>query len=285
MVKQHPAIENDNSQESTIYNILGHEPRIGISETTLREMTYVTITTAAFPLFAFVNEPVSHLCNGVVRQSVLIAADLMEEQFSVPTNIAEAYEHLNPFVSCVNNILLNYLSPPISAAKLVPNDGDGLVEIRIEAQLQDPLSGAVFHRLHAIDAPELCATHFIKVSNNNVFKQKNGHLSHLAVHYYLRTFASATIHKEQCRLGQGTQVTDNYNRQISSFWFMWKRSPSSEELSVLDEIIKSLLGSEPPVKARIMSNTDPRNATPEEPFLLNLNALLVLSGFCHVFTK
>lgn len=248
-------------------------------------MTYVTMTTAAFPLLAFVNEPVSHLCNGVVRQSVLIAADIMEEQFTVPTNIAEAYEPLSPFVTCVDNISLNSLSQPISVKKLVPNDGDGLVEIRNQAQPQDPLAGAVFHRLHAIDAPELHTTHFIKVSNNNIFKRRNGHLSHLAVHYYLRIFESATIHKEQCRFGQALHVTDKYNRQISSFWFLWKRSPSLEELPVLDEIIKSLTGSEPSVKARIMSNTDPRNATPEQPFLLNINALLVLSGFCHVFTK
>ena len=132
---------------------VSHNSTIGISETTLHEMTYITMRADGFPLLAFVNEPLSHLSNGIVRKSVMLARDIIEEQFGVPTNTALAYEHSSLFVTCVNDISPNFLSPPLSGEQLVPLDGDGLVELR--NQSQDPLSGAVFHRLHAIDAPEL----------------------------------------------------------------------------------------------------------------------------------
>ena len=62
-------------------------------------------------------------------------------------------------------------------------------------------------------------------------------------------------------------------------------SPSESELRILDAIVQNCHGLEEHEKAVLMSAFDPRLATPMRPFYLNLNALLVLSGHCHVFTR
>ena len=215
LVKELPIAENDDPCENRICNIISQEPRMGISETTLREMTYIAITTDEFPLLAFANEPLSHLSNAIVR-SVKLVADIMEEQFTIPENIALAYENSSPFVTCVDDISTNSLSQPIPVLQLLPNDGDGLVQLR--NQSRDPLSGAVFHRLYAIDTQKLYSTHFINITTvkgKKTSKEEMAILSHLAVHYYLRVFSSATIHEELHRMGQSQYKT--YYRRISSF--------------------------------------------------------------------
>ena len=169
---------------------------------------------------------------------------------------------------------------------IVPNDGDGLVEIIVPLQHPDPLQNCIYHRLFGVDAPELYCKSFIK-TNEKVHKRRNGHLSHLALHYYINSFVrprgTGSICKEGPRLGE--IPTDRYQRPISSFWFVWFSTPNKEELSMLDEILLSLEGQQDWVQRRIISYSNPRAATCDNPFLVNVNALLVLSGFCHVYTK
>lgn len=61
--------------------------------------------------------------------------------------------------------------------------------------------------------------------------------------------------------------------------------PSEHELRILDAIIQKCEGTDAQEKTVLMSSFDPRMATVGSPFYLSLNALLVLSGNCHVFTR
>lgn len=246
-------------------------------------MTYVAMTMTKFPLLSYVNEPISHFSSGLVRQSAELLGDVLHDSFSVPPNIASAYENGSPYKLDATDITPQSLSPPIPFSKLVINDGDGLVELNNSGQLRND---SIYHRFFAVDAPELYSTNFINI-NGKLFKRRNGHLSHLAVHYYINNFAgpagTAEIRKQYPRSGQ--IPTDRYRREITSFWFVWHTSPNASELCILDDILNMLHTQEERVIRRVASNIHPRAATAENPFLVNLNALLVLSGFCHVYTR
>lgn len=269
---------------SNIFQTLSEGNYLAASQASLRETTYVAMTMSSFPILSFVNEPISHLANPIVRPLVQILADRFLESCSIPENIAVAYDNLSPYLTNASSITEASLSIPVPLDRLVPNDGDGIIELA-ESSTQ-PLQNAVFHRLYAIDAPELFCTTFINVGEK-IFKRHNGNLSHLGLHFYLRSFGrpggTANIRKEYPRLG--TTPFDKYQRPLTTFWFAWYAVPTASELSLLDEISKSIEGQEESVKSRLMSTFNPRNAGNGRPFLLNLNALLVLSGFCHTYTK
>ena len=65
---------------------------------------------------------------------------------------------------------------------------------------------------------------------------------------------------------------------------MFSTCPSEGELRILDAITLACdrLDAE---KLVLMFPFDPRLATEGRPFHLSLNALLVLTGHCHVFTR
>lgn len=267
---------------TSIFEVLAQNDATIISEATLREATHVAMTMAKFPLLAYVNEPISHFSNTTVRSSVQLLADELNESMVVPESIMRAYRNTSPYVLDVFDLTPESLSLPIPLKKIVPNDGDGLVELQSTENLQD----SQFHRLHGIDAPELYATSFINI-NNKVIKRRHGHLSHLALHFYLNSLVeprgTGYLFRERARNGE-TPV-DIYNRQISSFWVVWCSCPNVQELSMIDDILEQLENAEEPVKRRICSMINPRYATNDRPFFLSLNALLVLSGFSYVFTK
>ena len=270
---------------SSIFETLTEGNYLAASEASLRETTYVAMTMSTFPILSFVNEPISHLANPVVRPLVQIVADRFLECCSIPENIAMAYNNLSPYLTDVSSITEASLSIPVPLDRLVPNDGDGIIELSVECSTQ-PLENAVFHRLYAIDAPELFCTTFIN-AGQKIFKRHNGHLSHLGLHFYLRSFGTpggtASISKENPRFD--TTPVDRYQRPLTTFWFAWYGVPTPSELSLLNEIRKVVEGQEQSVQSRLMSSFDPRDARNGRPFLLNLNALLVVSGFCHTYTK
>lgn len=270
-----------------ICEVLGDEEFLAASEATLREATHLAMTLSHFPLLCYANEPISHLTSSSIRPLVDILADTFQESCSVPDNIARAYDSSSPYVNNASCISPSSLSCNIPLELLVPNDGDGIVELTVHPRQPNALHNAVYHRFHAVDAPELFCTSFVKVNNNDVLKRHNGHLSHLAVHYYLVSFGrprgTSLICKENPRFGM-TPV-DKYQRPLSVFWFAWFQIPDSVELLILDDIIASIEGEEDSVRSRLMSSFNPRDAAIERPFLLNLNALLVVSGFCHVYTR
>ena len=72
---------------------------------------------------------------------------------------------------------------------------------------------------------------------------------------------------------------------MNEYWFKFLASPPERELRILDAIIETCDGLEANQKAVLLSLFDPRLTTAERPFYLSLNALLVLSGNCHVFTR
>lgn len=270
----------------SIFEVLGEGEYLATSEASLRETTYVAMTMSNFPILSFVNEPISHLTSPVVRPLVEILSDTLLESCSIPQSIATAYNSLSPYVIDASTLSSSSFAPPVSLDMLVPNDGDGIVELTLRPTQPNVLDSAVFHRLYAIDAPELYCTSFIN-ANGKLLKRHNGHLSHLGLHFYLHSFGrpkgTALICKENPRFGK-TPV-DKYQRPLSSFWFAWFQVPSSAELQLLDGIMSVVDDQADSVKSRLMSNFNPRVAETENPFLLNLNALLVVSGFSHTYTK
>lgn len=271
---------------TSLFEVLSNKEYLEVSEQSLRDTAFVAMTLSNFPLLSYVNEPISHLANSSIRPVVQVLADTFQESCNIPLNIAEAYDISSPYVNSASSIRQLSLSNQVPLEMLVPNDGDGIVELAAQPTHPGALQDAIFHRLHAVDAPELFCVSFIN-ANGKVLKRHNGHLSHLAVHYYLQQFGrpkgSSLICKEVPRFGD-TPV-DKYQRPLSVFWFVWYQKPKAAELLLLDEIMESIESEDDSVRARLMTNFDPRDAACEMPFLLNLNALLVLSGFCHVYTR
>lgn len=246
----------------------------------LRDTTYVNQSLSKFPILSFVNEPMSHFQNASIKPFISTITDVMHERSSVPENISNAYRYCCPFVMRSSNLSLNSLQE-ISKSLLLPNDGDGIAQLSDDRDPSQPLMNAVFHRLYGIDAPELYSVSFVTI-NSKTFYRRNGHLSHLALRYFIETFKSAKVYVERTVLAQ--QV-DRHNRPLSSFWFGWQEKPTSDELKLLDHL-EQLLRTEPlEIKERVMSQIDPRMASEHQQYFINLNALLVITGFCHVFVK
>lgn len=267
----------DGRGRPSIIELLDEENLLGVCKTSLREMTHVALAISHFPILAYSNEPISHISEAAVKPLIAQLADHFTEMCDIPESIGNEFPGLSPFTTNVGSLVLETTETP--GHSLVPNDGDGLVELN-----NGSLNGAVFHRLYGIDAPELYTTYFIRVGNN-IFTRRNGHISHLAVHFYLYSFSrpkgTALIYFEHSE----EMANDIYGRKLSSIWFKWSQSPTPQELSILNAISAAIVDQEIHVKARLMSCFDPRMATAENCFYLNLNALLVVTGFCLVFTK
>ena len=180
------------------------------------------------------------------------------------------------------------LSAAIHPNTIVANDGDGIVT-SVNVNAINPLEHAKFTRLADIDAPEREAIHFIKVElpSGDTFQLNRflGHYSMLGLNFLLHVFNDGScglLHYELPR--EGFQVpTGPFNREIRQYWIRWLTAPTENQLVLLDKLASLVDGSG--LRSRLMSNHDPRQASENEPFLISLNATLVLMGFAFVFTK
>lgn len=114
-----------------------------------------------------------------------------------------------------------------------------------------------------------------------------GHSSLLGMQFFLDLFVrrgSTHFHYKLPQIGK-LEPKDHFGRPLKEFGFKFLSSPSEHELRILDAIIQKCEGLDAQEKAVLMSSFDPRLATVGSPFYLSLNALLVLSGNCHVFTR
>lgn len=248
----------------------------GVSTTTLKDMVHAAISISHFPFIRYANEPLSHIANSAVRSALELLPDIILESCSVPPNINREYENYCPFATDATKVQFERSVP---LENLIPDDGDGVLE-----------RGAIwfmerYHRFYGVDAPELYSRNYIK-TNTGIYERRNGHLSHLAVHLYLNKFGkpegTADIYVEKPKW---VIPLDQYNRYLSSFWFQWETQPRPEEMKILREIFRLTSNLPPNVKLRLMNDKDPMAASQTQPFILNLNALLVLAGFCLVFTR
>lgn len=178
------------------------------------------------------------------------------------------------------------LSAPIEIDTIAVNDGDGII-LGVNSTSNNPLENAVYTRLNRVDV-ELYAVHYIRnAETNEVLDQFKGHWSLLGVQFFIDLFVPkgrATFCFQFPRDGR-TEPMDHYKRPLKEFWFEFSESPPARELAILDVIIRNCASLRPEDTLVLKSPIDPRRATPERPFYLNLNALLVLSGHCHVFRR
>ena len=180
------------------------------------------------------------------------------------------------------------LSAAIHPNTIVANDGDGIVT-SVNVNATNPLERAKFTRLADIGAPEREAIHFIKVElpSGDTFQLNRflGHYSMLGLNFLLHIFNDGScglLHYELPR--EGFQVpTGPFNREIRQYWIRWLTAPTENQLVLLDKLASLVDGSG--LRSHLMSHHDPRQASENEPFLISLNATLVLMGFAFVFTK
>ncbi|KAJ7385911.1 hypothetical protein OS493_012239 [Desmophyllum pertusum] len=176
------------------------------------------------------------------------------------------------------------LSGQIQYSSVTPNDGDGLV-MNIDIHADNPLKNALFTRLNGIDAPELYTVHFIKTDNlQHVFSKRVGNLNLCALHLFLHVFNAdnAELCEEIPREGFDLPV-DVYDCPLKEFWFKFHTTPLAQAHNFIT-LLENMLSSKPELRKRLMSPFRISTAT-ETTFLLSLNALLVVTDFCHVFPK
>ena len=205
--------------------------------------------------------------------------DALVRNGTIPQSVADAHIINSPYVTSAEQIEECSLEQ-ISTTRVISCDGDGLVILPNENAKS--VNGGTFIRLYGIDAPELDAISYIKVGDRD-YTRRNGHMAHLALTFYLQQFRSAMLCKEIP--ANGVLPIDPYEREIGSYWFKWTQCPKDSEMLVIDKVINLVDTSLEATKDRIMSSQDPRVSTEQHPFLLNLNALLVLGGVALVFTR
>lgn len=272
LLKAEERFKELNSDES-ILDIIEESNALGVAHSSLREMTYAAISLRSFPILRYSNEPLSHVVNANVRPLIKILPDLFTERCAIPQNIATQFQGFSHFAVDVAEVHLERSIPP---ENLIPVDGDGLVEYTTRQ---------ISHRLYGVDAPELFSTYYINV-NDEVLQRRNGHIAHLGLHYFIYSFAQYGSGKIFLERAKCNVPLDPYGRNISSFWFQWQASPNQGEMEILSKLINLVQNLDECVKNRVMTTTiQPQEATAQRPFLLNLNALLVLAGFCLVFTR
>ena len=257
------------------------------SASNLQDQLLLFQTVCHFPLLMYVNKPLSHLVIGEVRTAVENLTDRIHRQCEVPQNIHHAHIKGSHFSSTVSDTQSPPLSAPINYHTVTPNDGDGLVT-NINASQRDPLHGAVHVRFNGIDAPELSAVHFYKTNDlDHVFVKRIGHLSLCAVHFFLRLFVlegTAELCEELVR-EDFEQPDDVYGRPLKEYWFRFpSASVTRNEQNFIDYLV-TLVHGKAEARERFMSPFHISAASSSKPFLISLNALLVITGFCHVFTK
>ncbi|KAJ7385994.1 hypothetical protein OS493_012327 [Desmophyllum pertusum] len=176
------------------------------------------------------------------------------------------------------------LSGQIQYSSVTPNDGDGLV-MNIDIHADNPLKNALFTRLNGIDAPELYTVHFIKTDNlQHVFSKRIGNLNLCTLHLFLHVFNAdnAELCEEIPREGFDLPI-DVYDCPLKEFWFKFHTTPLAQAHNFIT-LLENMLSSKPELRKRVMSPFRISTAK-ETTFLLSLNALLVVTDFCHVFPK
>ncbi|KAL9977222.1 hypothetical protein ACROYT_G014601 [Oculina patagonica] len=156
--------------------------------------------------------------------------------------------------------------------------------VKIDPDSGSPLQGAQYTRLNHVDALELFAVHYVRnEANNNVFK---GHLSLLGLMFLdLFVFKGTALFVYQLTKDGRRKPKDFYGRPLKEYWFKFTASPTDRELRILDEVMRMSSNLDLEEKQVLLSAFNPKLASEAMPFYLNLNALLVISGNCHIFTK
>ena len=232
-----------------------------------------------------------HLACSDVRKATCNIPDRIHADCHVPESVSQAYQRWSPYESLASDDgqkpKLSDTCCTVRDSTVCLNDGDGIV-LNVDWELQEPLQNAVYTRLNGINAPELSAVYFVKTDNlTNVFCKRSGHLSLCAVHFFLKLFVlcgSAELHEEIPKVDIRSPI-DFYGRPLKEFWFKFSSAPTEQvELSLLSSL-ESFFPAELNACKRRMSPYPASQATTDKPFLMSLNALLVVTGFFHVFTK
>lgn len=274
-------------RSSSLLDTLDSIESLGASSSCLQDQVLIFQAISNFPLLKYVNEPMTHFVCNDVRLAIRHLPAALHHKCEVPGNIQDAHINLRPFRSLVSE----QESPPLSGemrySTVTPCDGDGLV-VGINLDHREPLENAEYTRFYGIDAPELSSVHFIKTNDfQHVFCKQVGHISLCAVHLFLQMFllsGSAKLCEELPREA-APQPRDIYNRALKEYWFKFTTPPSQHLEKVFLQSLEELVPPTSESRKRLMSPFPASMATATNPFLLSLNALLVVSGFCHVFTK
>ena len=228
----------------------------------------------------------SHFLNSEVKAAVSQLADRIHLECQAPDNMHEVSLQ-GPFSSTVSDTQSPRLSEAIPYHTVTACDGDGLIT-NIDIFHEDPLRNAVFTRLNGIDAPELPTVHFFKTEDlSHVFVKRIGHLSLCAVHFFLRMFVyhgGASLCEEIEREEYDAPV-DIYNRPLKEYWFSFPNPVVTRREETFLNYFETLVCEQPEIRQRLMSPFPVTQASTSQPFVISLNALLVLTGFSHVFTK
>lgn len=235
-------------------------------------MTHAAISISEFPLVRHTNEPLSHLANSCVKQLIKLIPDVITETCSVPENLAQQYSGYSPYEVNASRIRIQR---SFRLEDIIPVDGDGFLDIGTDCH----------YRLYGVDAPELFTCSFIKV-NDTIFKRRNGHISHLGFHFYINAFSKPNGRGEILLESPKWHIDqDHYGRNLASLWVQWDTCPTESELAIIDKVIQTTRSSHDDVRQRLMTLIDPREASEAIPYMLNINALLVLAGFCLVYSR
>lgn len=260
---------------------------LGASASCLQDHITIWQTVSNFPLLMYVNEPMNHLTCSEVRTATQYLQDTIHQHCNVPESVFLGYQAWTVYESLASDDGQKpRLSGPIQYSTVCPNDGDGLM-MSTDWDLEDPLEKAVYTRLNAVDAPELSAVHFVKTDDlQHTFCKRMGHLSLCGLHFYLCLFVytgCAELCEELPKNGMECQE-DLYGRPIKEFWLKFNAPPTEREVRFISTL-EALVPAESEARRRLMSPYAVSQAGSDKPFLLSLNALLVVTGFCHVFTR
>ena len=175
-------------------------------------------------------------------------------------------------------VLGSRLSGPIPYSTVSPIDGDVLMTT-VDWNLEDPLENAVYTRLIAVDAPELSAVHFVKTDGlQHMFVR--GHLSLCALHFFLSQFAYAGC-AELCENGMERQE-GLYGPPIKEFRLRFKAPLTEKEVTFFPRL-KALVPAKSETRKRLTSPYAVSQGSPDQPFLLSINALMVVTAEKLVF--
>ena len=260
---------------------------LGASASCLQDQVTIMQTVSNFPFLLYVNEPMSHLTCSEVRTATQHLQDTIHQQCNVPESVFLCYQAWSAYESLASDDGQKpRVSSPIPYSTVSPNDGDGLI-MSADWELEDPLEKAVYTRLNAVDAPELSAVHFVKTDDlKHTFCKRMGHLSLCALHYFLVQFVyagCAELCEELPKDGMECQE-DLYGRPIKEFWLRFTAPPTEKEATFISTL-EALVPAESEARKRLMSPYAVSQASSDKPFLLSINALMVVTGFCHVITR
>ena len=229
----------------------------------------------------------SHFVCNDVRIAIRHPPAALHHKCDAPGNIHDAHINLRPFRSLVSD----EESPPslgeIRYSIVTPCDGHSLVT-GINLDHREPLENAEYTRFFGINAPDLSSFHFIETNDlQHVFCKQLWHISLCVVNLFLHMFlftGSAKLCEELPREA-APQPRDIYNTALKECWFKFTTPPSQHLEKVFLQSLEELVPPTSESQKRLMLPFPASMATATNAFLLSLNALLVVSGFCHVFTK